>query len=67
MNCLPKILLPIVRQIAERMTAYSKYMNFDIAVIFGGVGDNPQKKKLRAVGYSLFVCVPMGGQGNDVM
>ncbi|MEO7423555.1 MAG: DEAD/DEAH box helicase [Fibrobacteria bacterium] len=44
-------------QIAENFAAYGKNLDLRMAVIFGGVGDGPQKAKLRA-GVDILVATP---------
>jgi ATP-dependent RNA helicase RhlE len=44
-------------QIAESFAAYGKNLDLRMAVIFGGVGDGPQKAKLRA-GVDILVATP---------
>jgi ATP-dependent RNA helicase RhlE len=44
-------------QIEESFTAYGKNLNLRHAVIFGGVGEGPQKAKLRA-GVDIIVATP---------
>ncbi len=44
-------------QIAESFAVYGKNLDLKMAVIFGGVGDGPQKAKLRA-GVDIVVATP---------
>ncbi|MDQ3000551.1 MAG: DEAD/DEAH box helicase [Fibrobacterota bacterium] len=44
-------------QIAESFAVYGKNLDLRMAVIFGGVGDGPQKAKLRA-GVDILVATP---------
>lgn len=44
-------------QIEENFTAYSKHMDIKSTVIFGGVSQNPQTRKLRA-GVDILIATP---------
>lgn len=44
-------------QVNENIEAYNKYLNLKTAVIFGGVGINPQKAKLKK-GVDIIIATP---------
>ncbi len=47
----------LAAQVAENVDAYSKYLPFSHAVIFGGVGINPQKARLKK-GVDIVIATP---------
>ena len=47
----------LASQVAENIDAYCKYLPYKTAVIFGGVGINPQKAKLRK-GVDIVIATP---------
>ncbi len=47
----------LASQVAENIKSYSKYLPFKTAVIFGGVGINPQKAALRK-GVDIVIATP---------
>ncbi|XPV67931.1 MAG: DEAD/DEAH box helicase [Halarcobacter sp.] len=47
----------LASQVAENIQSYSKYLPFKTAVIFGGVGINPQKAVLRK-GVDIVIATP---------
>jgi len=58
----------LAAQVGENVAVYSKYLPFTSAVVFGGVGINPQKAKIRK-GVDILVATPgrlldLVGQGS---
>ncbi len=47
----------LAAQIEENIRAYAKHLNLHVAVVFGGVGENPQKTALRA-GAEVVIATP---------
>ena len=54
----------LVVQIEENVSTYAKYLPLEVATVFGGVGEKPQKKALRD-GVELIIATP--GRLMDLM
>ena len=58
----------LAAQVAQNVEIYSKYLSFTSAVVFGGVGINPQKAKIKK-GVDILIATPgrlldLVGQGS---